>query len=353
MNWDVFSKNRSILMGFSIVLIVIFHWCENYKLFHVAPLNGIFGSVVWFFIDKVAWIGMCGVEIFLFLSGIGLYFSFRKNNNIKHFYIKNFTKILIPYFLIAIPYLVWQNFFFKERGIFYLLADLSLVTTFSSFNRQSWYVAMILIMYFIFPIIYYLRNQEDRNIIYLLLFMIVFPWLVQIIDISLFNKVQIMLTRIPVFILGVYCGKYVYESRKMGYIFPLGISFLVFLTHIIFLYQKAHGIKTTVIVRYEKALLILLFLVLLTYLLEKFSWNKLKNFFIWFSPITFELYLTHVEIRRVFSRLIKIEWDFSSVTIAFILIIVTSVPISVYVHKISHKYIEIILKNLLYKEVSK
>ena len=346
MNWDTFSKNRSILMGFSIILIVVFHWCENYKLFQITPLKGILGNIVWSFIDKIAWIGMCGVEIFLFLSGIGLYFSFTNKNNIKNFYIKNFIKILIPYFFIAIPYLIWQNFFFKERGIIYFFADLSLATTFTTFNRQSWYVAMILLMYLIFPFIYYLRKNYSRILIFLLIFSIIFPWIIQEMDVSLFNKIQIMLTRIPIFIFGVYCGKYVYEKKEMVY-FPLSIVALGILTHIIFLLQKLNGIRTTVILRYEKALIILIILIVLIYLFEKFPLSRLKKLFLWFAPITLELYLTLVEIRRIFSRLIKSDWNFLSVTIAFLIIIVVSIPISVYVHKISKKYIDILSKKMI------
>ena len=43
-------------------------------------------------------------EIFVFLSGMGLYYSFSKDSNVKKFYIKRYKRILIPYVIVAIAF---------------------------------------------------------------------------------------------------------------------------------------------------------------------------------------------------------------------------------------------------------
>lgn len=45
--------------------------------------------------------GSIGVEIFLFLSGMGLFFSMRKNENVLCFYKKRLKRLSVPYVLIG------------------------------------------------------------------------------------------------------------------------------------------------------------------------------------------------------------------------------------------------------------
>ena len=83
MTYDLFSKHRSKIMAVSIIMIIIFHYFEDVTLY----LNGNIFSKVW-----MRLVGSFGVEIFLFLSGMGLYFSYTKNRNIKLFYKKDISK---------------------------------------------------------------------------------------------------------------------------------------------------------------------------------------------------------------------------------------------------------------------
>ena len=148
-------------MGFAIAFIMLFHWCENFGiLLGDIKCSTIIGRGALYAVDAMTWIGACGVEVFLFLSGIGLYFSYTRNPDIKAFYIKRLIAIIIPYLVIAIPYQIWQNFIYTDRGILWFFADLSLVTTFTPFNRQGWYVALILVLYIAFPFFYWFMRKH-------------------------------------------------------------------------------------------------------------------------------------------------------------------------------------------------
>ena len=69
LNWGLLSKYRMELFGVAAIMIMIFH-CQV-----LMVLPGWF-SLINAHLNS-------GVEIFLLLSGMGLYYSFSKNNNYK------------------------------------------------------------------------------------------------------------------------------------------------------------------------------------------------------------------------------------------------------------------------------
>ena len=55
------------------------------------------------------------VDAFLILSGIGLYYSFKKNDNVLQFYIRRLIKLLPAYCILAIPYWIYYDLFFAKK----------------------------------------------------------------------------------------------------------------------------------------------------------------------------------------------------------------------------------------------
>lgn len=337
MNWDIFSKNRAHMMGFAIILIMAFHWAENYTLLTDSPPA---------ILDPLVEVGSCGVEIFLFLSGIGLYFSYTRTRNLKSFYLKRLVTILVPYLILAAPYLLWQDFIYQQNGIKTFLADLTMLTAFQSSNRQCWYVALILLLYLVFPLFYrFLERQSTVRFILLEAIFMALPVALQIYNLELFSLAQIALTRVPTFIMGIYCGRLVYEKKPLRW-FPvlMAVSFVAFKA--IDFYGKSAGLRTTVAIRYWRAALMLLIMVLITLLLDRFPLPRIKALLNAAAPMTLELYLAHVEVRRIFPRIFHNCWNFSAVTLAYISIIAISVPIAWYVHQKAGKISSSLLRRL-------
>lgn len=79
------SENRVLLMALAIIFVVIYH----FKCW--------IGGFPWY-IGIIIKYGYIGVDIFFFLSGFGLTYSFQKNN-IKTFYKNRLKKILPCYIL--------------------------------------------------------------------------------------------------------------------------------------------------------------------------------------------------------------------------------------------------------------
>lgn len=87
MNLSLISKFRTELMGFAMLLVVWHHLPMNinFSIYDFLKSNGGFG-----------------VDIFLLLSGMGLYFSTHKGLNLKEYAIKRAIRIFPIYALVII-----------------------------------------------------------------------------------------------------------------------------------------------------------------------------------------------------------------------------------------------------------
>ena len=99
-------------------------------------------------LEKILWFGNYGVELFLFVSGIGMYFSLTKTNtNLGQWYKRRYIRITVPFILIAIsiyPLRVILNIPVSFSDFFLYITTLE----FWIHHRGAWYVAMLFPLYF-------------------------------------------------------------------------------------------------------------------------------------------------------------------------------------------------------------
>lgn len=88
-NWSLISKYRSSLMGLGIIGVMLAHfliWVEAK------------GVIVY---ALKPFIGLVFTEGFLLLSGLGLYYSFRKDSRLGLYYKKRIYRLLLPFLIIS------------------------------------------------------------------------------------------------------------------------------------------------------------------------------------------------------------------------------------------------------------
>ena len=293
--WDVISDYRGVLMGISIICIIIFHYVEDCGIYHVHK-NG----WVEFFRNYIT---SSSVDGFLFLSGFGLYYAMKKHPDISQFYKRRFTRILIPYFLIAIPALCWNDFLFDKTGVKAFFSDLSFYSFFTRGMSWFWYILLICFCYLIFPFIFRAidkapdEESEQMRIINLFTFFTMITFVIRLSNKELFDNTNLALLRIPFFCLGCFIGKYSYEKRSISG----GTYGLMLLS--LFAIQFRKGSKI-IFARYSAAFLNISACILIAILFSKLkhfekihSW--IKKFFEWFGKYSLELYLAHVTVRGV------------------------------------------------------
>ena len=90
MNLGKISAYRGELMGFAILIVMLFHM-------------GVPRSSSWYGLVRM---GNLGVDIFLFLSGMGLWYSWSKNPALRQFYFNRVIRIYPAWLIIAGYYFI-------------------------------------------------------------------------------------------------------------------------------------------------------------------------------------------------------------------------------------------------------
>lgn len=145
MNWGIISKYKSELYGISILWIMFFHGFTG----KIKMPNG---SDFYFFAGIFKH-GNFGVDMFLFLSGIFLFFSL-KGKSTRQFYRKRIVRLGIPFLLIDGCYWTYM-YIFQSFNPLMLFKNITFYTFWVEGNNIVWFIAFILLMYLIYPGIYH------------------------------------------------------------------------------------------------------------------------------------------------------------------------------------------------------
>ena len=336
-NYNLISKYRKTLMGLSIISIIVFHFAYD------VGIHKSHYTLFWKLYKTI--IGSSGVDIFLLLSGVGLYYSFKKNNNIKYFYKKRFVKILVPYFIICLPSILFRDLFSNNGGILLVIKDFTFITFFSKGNRWFWYILLILFCYLIFPFFYEVfdekqsKQSEQIRMMSIFTFFLMISLLLFNCNRLIFDRINIIILRIPFFILGIYLGKKSYNNKKIGlgsYIFFIIISILS-----LFLLKPYNIIISRIVLAFFAISYFSLFVLFI----NKFENNIIIKYFnkivSKIGEYTLEIYLIHVALRRIFNHFklytYRIEYELFMILLTFFF--------SIIIHEIS-KFMEKKIMNL-------
>lgn len=206
----VISKNRTFLMGIAALLIIICHFST-------------YCSSLPYYVHRILGYGNLGVDIFLFLSGVGAYFSLSKlgSQDKPKWYKKRFLRIFIPYSLMQIP--IWLYFILVSD--FNLADSLFVYSTIAYWiqHRGAWFVALLVPLYLITPFLYKLLNSKNKVNYCICISLIL--WIVCNIDLQFFkyemlnnilHNVQVVFIRSISFVIGMTMGRYIKEGRSVS-----------------------------------------------------------------------------------------------------------------------------------------
>ena len=324
-NWSVFSKERNTLYGISILSIIIFHYFED---INASDFSGGLCSIGAVYLRII---GSVGVELFIFLSGISLFFSMKKDEKVKQFYKKRIKRIIPTYLTIAIPFWGLVDIIFRPGNVKLFFEDLFFVTFFLNGTRTFWYVLFILIAYMIYPLLYKRLNSDknlNRQIVMLILGGLLIQFFPRKIMPSLYSNIEILLGRFLIFFIGCWCGTKVYREstfnklERVGFNFGLLLMLGTFIPNIQDIIQKFG----------DRILMCFwgLFLVYILAIIIEKAPPKMKSFLNYLGMMSYELYLTHVAI-RAFMNFVGMN---TYHIINYILCISVSVILSVWIKKL-------------------
>ena len=317
-NLYAISEARNVIFGIATLWIGLFHsWdlsLEPYTSneFLIKSLKFFRGT------------GNVGVDMFLFLSGIGLFFSFSKDSNVVSFWKKRLMRVLPTAFLIAAFYFSFRYVNGKcASGVKFYVSRMTFTYFFLKGERVFWFISLILALYIVFPIFYkIIEKYRLVGMLGLVALIIGCNFILRGAAPGFYSMWEVALCRIPSFVIGIWAGKFVMEKKEIDarwlWLF-LGIAIVMLV--LVFNYEPI--IKSLVpgynkkvetmyiwMYRYEGTILGLALVVLDSYVIKAIRsrgmLNVLRNFFEFVGMYSMEYYMIYLNINAYLERIYKI-----------------------------------------------
>ncbi len=327
LNWGLFSKYRPELYGVATIMILVFHSLS------VVPITGVAKMPIS--------ILNYGVDVFLLLSGMSLYFSYSKNNDYKIFIKKRCERTLAPYLILSLFYWFWKyiiaksdilSFLYNASGLSLFLVKKEEYLTLG--EAEIWYVAFIMMMYAIYPAIYdrlFNVSEKKRKINFAIMLIGAFATtiLIKFYATDTFSSAEVWLTRIPVFLIGCYLGDIIKEKRKFK---PLDYILFVSVIPLKAIFMLLN-INNDIVNRYLGIFSAFAICFFIAVFFEALPVKPIQKMLSFFGGISLEVYITHILIRNAIlyyvpDMLTSDAFTFSQKVLIYAGIVVASVIIS-------------------------
>lgn len=320
------SRYRGELMGAAILFIVLFH-------------VGLPRSDAFFGLRRM---GNVGVDMFFFLSGIGLWFSWLKTPSVAHFYKRRLLRIYPAWLVMAtlfyLPdYLDGRRF---SSSLLDLIGDITINWDFWIHDELTfWYIPATLMLYLFAP--YYMMLIRKHPVYrWLVVAMIVWCVVVQYITPvhQALGHIEIFWSRVPIFFIGINCGEWVRQKRTLeaSSLWLILLLFVMTFASCVYLEQNLHGRFPLFL---ERMLYIPMTLsgILLLDGIFSYAGERLNRGLAFVGSLSLEIYLIHAQF--VLPHLERLGWTYWAKALACIAI---SIPLAWLLHNL----IALILKRI-------
>jgi len=198
-----YSNGRTTVMGIAALLIVWFHSCIS------LPEGSLF------LLQKQT--SDIGVDMFLFASGVGVHFAWKKNSHYVSYMMSRMRRVLVPFLIVAIPWFGYHDIIIgHSRRLF--LKDVSMLTFWTEGRMTFWFVSAILILYVVTPLYLHFDAIARKKHCHLSLLFTAAIYGIMIfapggVLRSVIGPAMIFFPRIPVYFMGLSFGKAIEEER--------------------------------------------------------------------------------------------------------------------------------------------
>lgn len=230
------SRYRSELMGAAMLFVILFH-------------VGLPREDIFFGLRRM---GNIGVDIFLFLSGMGLWFSWTGYPSLHRFYLRRFLRIYPAWLLMASLYYIpdylsagFAGHSGHSTSLIDLIGDITVNWDFWLHDELTfWYIPAILFLYAVSP---FYMSLVIRHPIYRWLPVAMIMWCILVQYVTPVHEavghLEIFWSRVPIFFIGINMAAAVKRKETMdgASIWMIGLMFVMALASSIFLEQVKHG----------------------------------------------------------------------------------------------------------------
>ena len=274
--------------------MIVFHHLGNrgipgissLPLFLAGPLKFIFSS------------GYLGVDIFIFLSAIGLCYSMERNT-VPQFFKNRFSRVAVPWLIIMIPVFIVENMILCKEGLLEVLFDTSTLRYwFDNDNRHTpWFVPFIVSLYIFFPLIYKIHIKTRYIGTYaLFITTIIFNVFCNMYPNYIYSTFTFCFARLPIFFFGIMLAGYIKGDMKT-FKKPLVYLLLLIIGAIyICWYFVDIPLGIDMMIAGVVAIGIILFY---SYVIKPIIHRSISKILVFIGAVSLEIYLIHTVILRI------------------------------------------------------
>lgn len=215
LNLSLLSKYRQALMGIATIFVLMIHCLDR-------------GVAIPSLLRPIFQLGALGVDIFLLVSGLGLWYSLQsldavnsKSGGVISWYSKRYKRILSPYVIIAGASCLW-SIIVGGNDVWSSLLEFSTID-FWLHHRGAWYVAMLIPLYAITPLHHTICQRMKYPMIYnlaVIAFLIVIsnyrPEVPSGTWANIIENVRHVVYRLPLFFVGYMIAPYVKKGSHVS-----------------------------------------------------------------------------------------------------------------------------------------
>lgn len=319
------SKYRTELMGLGIINVLLYHWIA----FSNLSKDNIFIIVLSEF-NKFVF-----TEGFLFLSGFGLYYSFTKNSDTITFWKKRALRVYLPYLIMTLPFLTYFDLF-ENSSIFDFLLDITCLFFWKEGNKYGmWYIAISIILYLIFPLVYKICILKDNRktierLLLLMLISLCIPVLIKLVDSNYYKIIKIGIDRVFIFLCGLAYG-YVSHACRVSknklLIYNVAIINLFVITYVVSLFADP-------IYNFLQMVSKLVTIPTICCIFNIMGNNKFMQLLNREGHYTLELYILHLFFYSLFSSLFVNVSQIEIMSMSILLALIICKPVHITINKV-------------------
>ena len=286
-NLKELSYARNFIYGLSILWIVFYHCGLNVT-------SGVLQTVKGY--------GDAAVEIFFFMSGCCLYFSYVKNPSPLSFYKKRLLRTL-PYYLIFYGVVFTYFNLIKTPNVAQFFLNYTMLDYWlHGLGNSPWFLAAILVFYALYPLIFkvFFGNHKYKWV-YIALFIAVVTTLCVTLSVY-FAHLRIFLYRVPIFILGCVAGKFIYEGREFKFYHGLILFACLIVGKVLFVHFKDISVFRNVY--YIPLSLTIMLVFSQVYKFNTIYCSMVNKPIEYVGMFSLELYLTHEKVQENIIRIL-------------------------------------------------
>ena len=310
------SRYRGELMGAAMLFIILFH----------------VDLARWDYFYGLRRMGNIGVDIFFFLSGVGLWFSWMKNPDWRLFYKRRLLRVYPAWLIMACLYYIPR---FKGGDVMAwvdLVGDITINWDFWLHDELTfWYIPAAMMLYLFAPPY---MELIKRHPVYRWLPVVMVMWCILVQWVTPIHHavghIEIFWSRMPIFFIGINMGEMVRRKDTVdgAGIWMIILMFVMSLASSIFLEQVRHGEFPLFIERMLYIPLTVVSVMLLNRIFRRLP-DGLNRWFRMVGALSLECYLIHIHFVLIY---IPKSWSYWP---TFFCCLVVTLPLAWVLNKVA------------------